>query len=88
MEDDDIPATDWLPPPLAPVRGRGAVTNVMHRFEKDERSASDDGWAPTGEDDLPPLRTTVVVERARKIMSRNDSPDISFDRSINPYRGC
>lgn len=74
-----------------PVRGRGAVTNVVHRFQRDIREGFDDGWqaAPTGEDDaLPPLRTTVREEHARRLLSYNVSPDIPFDRAINPYRGC
>lgn len=91
MEDNDflaadLPHADGRAPRPVPVRGRGAVANVVHRFEKDERAAADDGWAT--DNDLPPLRTTVVVEQARQIMSRNDSPDIPFDRAINPYRGC
>jgi DNA repair photolyase len=67
-------------------RGRGAATNRSGRFEKEERILLDDGWGSL--DDLPPIRTTVQEERARKIITTNDSPDISFDRSINPYRGC
>ena len=66
-------------------RGRGAPSNVTGRFETQTREALDDGWTP-GE--VEPLRTHVVAEKARTILTRNDSPDISFDRSINPYRGC
>ncbi|MGI9169339.1 MAG: PA0069 family radical SAM protein [Caulobacteraceae bacterium] len=70
-----------------PARGRGAVSNGSGRFEPLAREAFDDGW--TGEDAAPaPLRTTVTAEKARSIVSRNDSPDVGFDRSINPYRGC
>ncbi len=70
------------------ARGRGAVSNPTGRFEALVQEAFDDGWS--GEDDPapPPLRTTLTPERARTIISRNTSPDISFDRSINPYRGC
>ena len=50
------------------------------------RVAFDDGWR--GLEDLPPFKTSVTVDATRKIIARNDSPDISFDRSINPYRGC
>jgi DNA repair photolyase len=75
-----------LPAATTPLHGRGAVGNVLHRFDTDQRNAIDDGWERDG--DLPPLRTTVSIEHARKIMSRNDSPDIPFDRAINPYRGC
>ena len=67
-------------------RGRGAETNRSGRFEKEARVELDDGWDSLGE--LPPLRTTVQEERPRKIITTNESPDISFDRSINPYRGC
>ncbi len=68
-------------------RGRGAVSNASGRFESQVRDAFDDGWDDA--DDTPaPLRTTLTAERARVIISRNDSPDIPFDRSINPYRGC
>ncbi len=67
-------------------RGRGSLSNASGRFEPLARIAFDDGWQ--GLDDLPPLKTTVTADAARKIIARNDSPDISFDRSINPYRGC
>ena len=67
-------------------RGRGAVSNPSGRFEPVSRVTLDDGWDSA--DELPPLATTVTAERARKIITRNDSPDISFDRSLNPYRGC
>ena len=67
-------------------RGRGAQTNISGRYEPEVREAFDDEWGSLEE--LPPLKTEVQVERARKIITRNQSPDISFDRSINPYRGC
>jgi DNA repair photolyase len=67
-------------------RGRGAQSNASGRFEPIARIAFDDGWQSL--DDLPPFATTVAVDTARKVITRNDSPDISFDRSINPYRGC
>ena len=66
--------------------GRAARTNPANRFEPHEREAFHDGWPV--EDDLPPLRTEVSVERPRRVITRNSSPDIGFDRSINPYRGC
>ena len=66
-------------------RGRGATANPDGRFEATRREAFDDGWHP---DAVAPRRTEVTVERARTLITRNDSPDISFDRSINPYRGC
>jgi hypothetical protein len=72
--------------PPAP-RGRGAQSNVTGRFESQVREAFDDGW--TSEDEAPAqLKTHVTPERAKTILSRNDSPDVGFDRSINPYRGC
>jgi DNA repair photolyase len=67
-------------------RGRGTLSNASGRFEPLARVAFDDGWQ--GFDELPPFKTTVTVDSTRKIIARNDSPDISFDRSINPYRGC
>jgi DNA repair photolyase len=67
-------------------RGRGAQTNVSGRFEPLAREAFDDAWQTLAE--LPPIKTEVQVEEARRIITRNTSPDISFDRSINPYRGC
>ena len=67
-------------------RGRGATANPSGRFEPADREAFADGWHI--DEDLPPLRTEVTHERARSIITRNTSPDIGFDRSINPYRGC
>ena len=68
------------------LHGRGAVSNPDGRYEPIQRAAYDDGWGTL--DDPPPLPTEVTLEKARAIITRNDSPDISFDRSINPYRGC
>jgi DNA repair photolyase len=67
-------------------RGRGAQSTASGRYEPLARVAFDDGWQDL--DDLPPFKTSVTVDATRKIITRNDSPDISFDRSINPYRGC
>jgi DNA repair photolyase len=67
-------------------RGRGTVSNATGRYEPLARVAFDDGWQ--GLEELPPFKTTVIADSTRKIITRNDSPDISFDRSINPYRGC
>jgi DNA repair photolyase len=67
-------------------RGRGAQTNTSGRYESEARVAFDDGWQSL--DELPPFKTTVAIDTARKVITRNDSPDIGFDRSINPYRGC
>lgn len=70
----------------AKPQGRAAGTNAVGRFEPYQRDAVEDGWDIA--EDLPPLRTEVSIERPRKIITRNTSPDLSFDRSINPYRGC
>jgi len=67
-------------------RGRGTSSNASGRYEPLTRVAFDDGWQ--GLEQLPPFKTTVTVDATRKIITRNDSPDLSFDRSINPYRGC
>jgi len=66
---------------------RGARSFLAGRFETVEREAFDDGWTPE-EKDARELKTTVTIERARSIISHNDSPDVGFDQSINPYRGC
>ena len=69
------------------LRGRGARSNASGRFEGQQREAFDDGW--TAEDVEPRrLETTLQAENAKVIISRNDSPDIGFSASINPYRGC
>src|SRR6478609_4161283 len=67
-------------------RGRGAHSNASGRYEAEARVAFDDGWQSLEE--MPPFKTTVAVDTSRKVITRNDSPDIGFDRSINPYRGC
>jgi len=68
-------------------RGRGARSNASGRFETTARVAFDDGWSSLDEDP-PPLRTEVQVDASRSIITSNNSPDIPFDQSINPYRGC
>jgi len=68
-----------------PLNGRGARTNAGGRYERFASEAFDDGWSP-GE--VTPLETIVTPELAKTIISTNQSPDISFDQSINPYRGC
>ncbi len=67
-------------------RGRAAGINPAGRFEAIRRDVFDDGWNTL--EDLPPFKTEVQAEKPRTIITRNESPDISFDRSINPYRGC
>ena len=86
--DRDIPEYPIAPP--APRKGRGAVTNVQGRYELDQREAVDDGWIAASEEECgrPTLRTQVFEERAKSILTHNQSPDIPFSVSLNPYRGC
>jgi hypothetical protein len=72
------------------VKARGAVANVSHRYTVLDSTAFDDGWDRTSWDDdaPPPLQTHVGIDHAKSIISRNQSPDVPFDRSVNPYRGC
>jgi DNA repair photolyase len=80
----------------APIKGRGAASYVTGRFEKTVAHGEDDGWGSVyadafdedGEPLSPALATTVTEERARSVISRNASPDVGFDQSVNPYRGC
>ena len=76
--------------PPRPHKGRGAGFNPANRFRREQREAFDDGWtAPPAEDEeLPPPKTTVSIQRARTIIAHNESPDIPFSQSINPYQGC
>ena len=82
--DKDLVSRRLIDP--ASNRGRGAQTNRAGRFEVQEREPVDDGWGQV--EDLKPFETIEHVERARSIVTRNESPDIGFDRSINAYRGC
>ena len=68
-------------------KGRGAASNRDGRYEALRREAADDGWGGL-DAEPPPLRTSVAVDASRTVIARNESPDIGFDRSINPYRGC
>lgn len=70
-----------------PQKGRGSLSNLKQRFEQQQVEAVDDGWGSLDEE-LPPLETTVTPDPARSIITRNQSPDIRFNQSINPYRGC
>ena len=85
---------DYPDDPIAePVQhGRGALSNESSRFDSARRIRTTDGWESAaveeGEDELPPLRTTLTRDATRTILARNSSPDVPFDRSINPYRGC
>jgi len=77
------------PLPSRPRKGRGAVGNPAPRYDRESRVAVDDGWRqPEDEGDPPPLRTIVAIDTSKSIIARNDSPDIPFEQSINPYRGC
>jgi DNA repair photolyase len=80
-----IPAT----PPIA-QKGRGATINPPNRFDAQQPAAFDDGWDTLATDfaDLPPLPTTLIRDASRSVISWNQSPDIGFDRAVNPYRGC
>jgi DNA repair photolyase len=66
--------------------GRGALSNASSRYDDEQKIRTTDGWDI--EDELPPLRTTLTKDATRTVLARNTSPDIPFDRSINPYRGC
>jgi DNA repair photolyase len=70
------------------LRGRGALSNTSGRYERERRVLFDDGWSAPAEDEPPPLKTEVLIDTTRTIIARNNSPDISFQQSINPYRGC
>ncbi len=82
------------PPPAAPTppprKGRGATVNPSNRFERQEAAPFDDGWntIADGFAELPPLPTTLTRDSSRSVIAWNQSPDIGFDRSVNPYRGC
>jgi DNA repair photolyase len=86
---EDPPAT--APPLPGPVKGRGTVWALAHRFTSDPRESFDDGWGTldqiSQEEVLGP-ETQIIEERVKTILASNDSPDIGFDLSINPYRGC
>src|SRR5690348_17366097 len=68
-------------------KGRGAGSNEVGRYEPHQRLGVDDGWG-SAEEELPPLETVLTRDTSRTVIARNDSPDLGFDRSINPYRGC
>lgn len=71
------------------IKNRGAFSNPEGRFEKETREEFDDGWdSYQDEEELPPLETILLRDAAKSVITTNDSPDISFEQSINPYRGC
>ncbi|MEM6676665.1 MAG: PA0069 family radical SAM protein [Pseudomonadota bacterium] len=83
------PSLDLRPVPDAvPAerrRGRGAGLNMASRYDNQRTEAVDDGWT---QEEAPPLRTEIAVDQSRSVLARNTSPDVPFDRSVNPYRGC
>ena len=87
--DQTSPFVHGLPP--EPIKGRGTAWSLAHRFSSDSRERHDDGWGTleqsVQEQALPPS-TQVLEERVKTILASNDSPDIGFDLSLNPYRGC
>jgi DNA repair photolyase len=88
VDKEGIEEQVMLPPrPLAARKGRGAVSNIQGRYEVDQRERFDDGWDEEDED-APVARTVVTDEYAKSILSRNASPDVPFNVSLNPYRGC
>lgn len=76
-----------MDPPVSRIKGRGAAANPVGRFESTRREPEDDGWW-RDEETAPAPRTEVTIERARSVITRNDSPDLPFDLALNPYRGC
>ena len=85
-EADALMVSSGMRVPDERVRGRGAGLNMSGRFEINSREVFDDGWSSL--EDLAPFKTEVQIEKPRTVITRNQSPDLSFDRSINPYRGC
>ncbi|MBN9488311.1 MAG: PA0069 family radical SAM protein [Alphaproteobacteria bacterium] len=90
-KDPPLYPDDAIPEPQH--NGRGALSNSSSRYDSEKRIRTTDGWEsseeqPSDEDELPPLRTTLTRDATRTILARNTSPDVPFDRSINPYRGC
>ena len=86
---DNAPMTDARTP-TSPIKGRGAASRVASRFDATTVEGVDDGWGSVYEDlaDAPKPATTVTDERARRILTTNQSPDVGFSQSLNPYRGC
>ncbi len=84
---EEFDETDWIVAPTKAIKGRGAVSNFAGRFEVRVSESVGDGW---GQDDEPEvvLNTQVTYEHAKTILSRNQSPDLPFSLSLNPYRGC
>ena len=87
MSDHDFPPEDKVRTQPLQFRGRGAVARPDGRFESMEREAFDDGWG-SADEALPVPPTELIIDSAKSVISYNQSPDVPFDRSINPYRGC
>jgi len=92
MRDDDEHNNE-VPPVAAPLKGRkgrGAVTNMQGRYELQAREQFEDGWSQTDEEETAPpnWKTHIIDEHAKSILTRNASPDLPFNVSLNPYRGC
>lgn len=83
----DASEESWIEPPLKALKGRGAVTNIPGRFEEQIIARTDDGWWQEPEEPGAPA-TYITPETARSILTRNQSPDLPFSLSLNPYRGC
>ena len=83
-EGEPLYPDDQVPEPQH--NGRGALSNASSRYDDEKKIRTTDGWDI--DDELPPLRTTLTRDATRTILARNTSPDVPFDRSINPYRGC
>jgi DNA repair photolyase len=90
MQDDELEGQVMLPPqPLRAQKGRGAVSNLQGRYEVYGREQFDDGWEHADEDGEPRVwKTHITDEVAKTILTRNSSPDLPFNVSLNPYRGC
>ena len=89
MAPHDAHSTEWQPMTLQRHKGRGAVSQWPHRFTQEQRSGADDGWPGDGlDDEAATIVTEVMLEDARSAIAVNDSLDVPFDHSVNPYRGC
>jgi DNA repair photolyase len=90
MSDDYVDDENWIVAPLRTQKGRGAVSNLPGRYETQITEAVDDGWWQDDDEfgQLQASKTFVTPEYAKTILSRNQSPDLPFSVSLNPYRGC
>ncbi len=87
--EDGVESVVEIKPIRFSIKGRGSAHRPQGRFETVGREAIDDGWPDVDAEDAPAkLRTEIAIETAKSIISRNQSPDLPFSQSINPYRGC